>query len=58
MNKKGAEKRGEREETYFEKSLETLLCRLFLEAFLLFRAEGTRLFGLLNLVEYGLELNC
>lgn len=44
-------------EMYLEKRLETLLCCLFLEPFLLFGAEGTRLFGLLDLVEHGLEFN-
>jgi hypothetical protein len=47
-----------RREAYFEKSIETFFRRLFLEAFLLFWAKGTRLFGLLNLVEYSLEPNC
>ena len=43
--------------TYFEKCLETLLCRLLLEPFLFFGAEGTRLFGLLDLVKDGFELD-
>jgi hypothetical protein len=38
--------------------MEALFCGLFLEAFLLFRAEVARLFGLLYLVEHGFELNC
>ncbi len=44
--------------TYLEEGLEALLCGLLLEAFLLFGTEGTGLFGLLYLVEHGLELNC
>ena len=43
--------------TYLEKRLKTLLCRLLLEPFLLFGAEGTRLFGLLDLVKDSFELD-
>lgn len=42
---------------YLEKRLETLLGCLLLEPFLLFGAEVTRLFGLLDLVKDGFELD-
>ena len=43
---------------YLEKRLESFLGCLLLEPFLLFRAEGTRLFGLLDLVKDSFELDC
>ena len=43
--------------TYLEEGVESLFRGLLLEAFLLFSTERTGLFGLLYLVEYGLELN-
>jgi hypothetical protein len=46
-----------RGDTYLEESVESLFRGLFLQAFLLFGTEGTRLFGLLYLVENGLELD-
>lgn len=49
---------GERTKAYLEKGMEALFSSLFLEAFLLFRTEVARLFGLLYLVEHGFELNC
>jgi hypothetical protein len=48
---------GSKGETYLEEGVESLLRGLLLEAFLLFSAESTGLFGLLYLIEYGLELN-
>jgi hypothetical protein len=44
--------------TYLEQGVKALFRGLFLEALLLFSAEVARLFGLLYLVEHGLELNC
>jgi hypothetical protein len=56
--RRGGEVRGEGRKTYLEEGMEALFCSLFLEAFLLFRTEVARLFGLLYLVEHGFELNC
>ena len=47
-----------RTKTYLEEGVKALFRGLFLEAFLLFGTEVARLFGLLYLVEHGLELNC
>ncbi len=44
--------------TYLEEGMKAFFRGLLLEAFLLFGAEVARLFGLLYLVEHGLELNC
>lgn len=54
----GGEGKARRTKTYLEEGMEALFCSLFLEAFLLFRTEVARLFGLLYLVEHGFELNC
>ena len=47
-----------RTETYLEEGMKALFRGLFFETFLFFSTEVPRLFGLLYLVEYGLELNC
>jgi hypothetical protein len=54
----GGEGKGRRTETYLEEGMEALFCSLFLEAFLLFRTEVARLFGLLYLVKHSFELDC
>ena len=49
---------GGKKGTHLEEGVEALFRGLFLQAFLLFGTEVARLFGLLYLVEHGLELNC